>query len=68
VTAHLLARIQGDLRDQFAAELGAAEVSPALLLAVQRTPRAGLSRCVTAHGLAAESSAAQPANTSASSV
>jgi DNA polymerase III subunit epsilon len=45
-TAQLLLRIKRDLRDRFAAELGASEISHALLAALQRCRRAKLAECV----------------------
>ena len=45
-TAHLLLRMRSDVRARFAAELGTADVSHALLAAMQRCSIAKLSDCV----------------------
>ena len=46
VTAHLLMRMQRDLRERFAAMLRERAVSHALLTALQRATRADLGKCV----------------------
>ena len=46
VTAHLLLRMQRDVRERFAEALQARDVSHALLVTMQRAARGGLSRCV----------------------
>lgn len=48
--AQLLLRLQRDLRERFADELRDATVDHALLLALQRVPRARLGRCVVESG------------------
>ncbi|MBT9500342.1 MAG: 3'-5' exonuclease [Burkholderiaceae bacterium] len=49
VTAHLLLRMQQDVRDQFGAELGGCGVDHRLLMALQRANKLALARCVTGH-------------------
>ena len=46
VTAHLLLRMQRDVRERFAHTLGERAVSHALLAAMQRAAHGGLGRCV----------------------
>ncbi|MEY2890904.1 MAG: hypothetical protein RJA98_812 [Pseudomonadota bacterium] len=49
VTAHLLARMLGDVSDRFAAELGDYTLDHSLLCALQRTARTALPRGVARH-------------------
>jgi DNA polymerase III subunit epsilon len=46
VTAHLLLRMQQDVRERFAETLAGAGATHALLMAMQRSPRDQLPRCV----------------------
>ena len=47
VTAHLLLRMQRDVRERFAVPLRGAPAAHALLMALQRAPRHALERCVS---------------------
>ena len=47
VTAHLLMRMQQDVRERFAEPLAGASATHALLMAMQRSPKDQLQRCVT---------------------
>lgn len=49
-TAHLLLRLQDDLRARYAAELAERAVSHALLARLQRAQRSGLRRCLVEAG------------------
>ena len=46
VTAHLLMRMQQDVRERFAETLAGAGATHALLMAMQRSPKGQLERCV----------------------
>ncbi len=46
VTAHLLMRMQQDVRERFAEPLAGAAATHALLVAMQRSPKGQLQRCV----------------------
>lgn len=63
-TAHLLLRIQADVRERFAAELRQQAVEHALLARLQRAGKAALKRCVQdyAKDCQARSQAGLPAN------
>ena len=50
VTAHLLLRVQRDVEQRFAGQLGGARASHRLLAALQRAQRTQLERCVAAVG------------------
>jgi len=45
-TAQLLLRVQGDVRERFAAELAERDVSHALLMRLQRAPKTALAPCI----------------------
>lgn len=49
VTAHLLLRVQEDVKLQFGAELGDRGVDHRLLMALQKANKLALARCVTGH-------------------
>lgn len=52
VTAHLLLRMQQDVRERFAEPLRGAGATHALLMAMQRSPKDQLQRCVARAGAA----------------
>ncbi|MEQ1684437.1 MAG: 3'-5' exonuclease [Burkholderiaceae bacterium] len=55
VTAHLLLRMQQDVRERYAEPLAGAGATHALLVAMQRSPREHLQRCVVRASAAAQS-------------